>query len=516
MSCPNCIETYNKHTRKESTCPKCTYKSCTSCVKLYLLGSTELPNCMNCKILWSDDYLRDILSNSWITKDYASKRKNLIFDIEKSLIPSTIYDAELYSYNEKMKINKDIIFNQFKSIKLAIANMSFNGNINYNQTINNINNLKNITNSINFFNDIDQDDINKFQQVNNNIVIPIQEVSKFIKKCPENDCNGYLSSQYKCGLCKCKTCPHCFDIITHGNLKEIDENEERVQHVCKEENVLSAELIKKETKSCPKCGTSIFKIAGCDQMWCTHCNTGFGWISGKIIENGNIHNPHFFQWQQQNNQNQVQQHQHNTGCIWEQSNGGDRINWRILGFFDKFSIDTISINVSKFLSNIIRSILHIMDIERNVITDMEYSRINKTFRILYILKHHNEANFKKLCLQNICNREFNKSLNMLFDMLKDTTRDMINSINFTLPKDEILLICKQIENLLDYFNTQIIAIYTKYKRNKKFSTFEKDGHIKDTTRTINKHTKKVVTNEVSSSSSSSSVDYEFESEDESE
>lgn len=37
-------------------------------------------------------------------------------------------------------------------------------------------------------------------------------------------------------------------------------------------------------------------VRNCDQMWCTACNNGFDWRTGKEIRTGAIHNPHFFEF----------------------------------------------------------------------------------------------------------------------------------------------------------------------------------------------------------------------------
>ena len=68
-------------------------------------------------------------------------------------------------------------------------------------------------------------------------------------------------------------------------------------HTCDKEAVESTKMIKAETHPCPKCGTRIFKLEGCDQMYCIMdgCNTAFSWNTGQI-ETGRVHNPHYYEW----------------------------------------------------------------------------------------------------------------------------------------------------------------------------------------------------------------------------
>ena len=113
------------------------------------------------------------------------------------------------------------------------------------------------------------------------------ERKKFIRKCPMNECKGFLSSQWKCGLCETKICNKC-------NEEKLDtELDPDGAHMCKPENVASMELLNKDTKPCPSCGTMICKISGCDQMWCPECHTAFSWNKG-TIEKGVVHNPHYY------------------------------------------------------------------------------------------------------------------------------------------------------------------------------------------------------------------------------
>jgi len=111
---------------------------------------------------------------------------------------------------------------------------------------------------------------------------------EFIMKCADEGCRGFLSSNYKCGICEKWTCTQCLVVI--GADKD-------APHTCDPNTVETAKAIKSETRPCPKCGTRIFKIDGCDQMWCVMegCGTAFSWNSGHVVT-GTVHNPHYYEW----------------------------------------------------------------------------------------------------------------------------------------------------------------------------------------------------------------------------
>lgn len=115
------------------------------------------------------------------------------------------------------------------------------------------------------------------------------EKRTFTMKCPVPECRGFLNTQYKCGLCNRSTCPHCLNLYSEGD-------EEGRKHICKEEEKESVKEIKKNCRNCPSCGMSIFRIEGCNQMFCTGCNTAFDWATGRELVSNQIHNPHYSEY----------------------------------------------------------------------------------------------------------------------------------------------------------------------------------------------------------------------------
>jgi hypothetical protein len=115
------------------------------------------------------------------------------------------------------------------------------------------------------------------------------EKKTFTMKCPGVDCRGFLSTQYKCGICDRSACAHCL-------VQYSETDPDGSAHECKQEDKDSVALIKKSCRNCPSCGMSISKIEGCNQMFCTACNTAFDWSTGREIVGRQIHNPHYTEY----------------------------------------------------------------------------------------------------------------------------------------------------------------------------------------------------------------------------
>tara|TARA_R110001592_G_scaffold38668_13_gene127504 strand:- start:2235 stop:3563 length:1329 start_codon:yes stop_codon:yes gene_type:complete len=293
-------------------------------VRQYLLGTTSDPHCMNCKKAWSQNFMVMKLNRSFITTDYKKHRSSLLIQREISKLPETMQFAEQHK-------NAELKEQQGREMNIQITKLNTEMNkLRYEQSLcyREASNLRN----------------NRVKE----------EKKKFIMPCPSEKCRGFLSTQYKCGFCNMYTCPKCIEII--GPNKNIP-------HTCNEENVKSAELIRKETKPCPSCGTRISKIDGCDQMWCIECHKAFSWKTGKI-DNGTIHNPHFYQYQRNNNNGTVPRAPGDVVC------GG------LCSYYDvrkyiipklKVDMSLVTANLNTINNNVVKKCDELLNIHRTLI-----------------------------------------------------------------------------------------------------------------------------------------------------
>ena len=219
---------------------------CRSCCETYILNET-IPKCMkpDCAKEWSRKFLRENFTNVFLTSKYKQHLENVLFDQEKALMPGTQHLVE-------EKAVKNIMRKQLRELCLLIDDLSSQ-----------------------------KRDLER--QINHGIDTQKHEKAHFVRQCPANGCRGFLSTQWKCGICEQWSCPECHEL--KGPNRDCE-------HTCDPNNIETAKMLAKDSKPCPKCQSLIFKISGCDQMWCTQCHTAFSWKTGKL-EN-NIHNPHFY------------------------------------------------------------------------------------------------------------------------------------------------------------------------------------------------------------------------------
>tara|TARA_A200000113_G_scaffold225025_1_gene244544 strand:+ start:1106 stop:2662 length:1557 start_codon:yes stop_codon:yes gene_type:complete len=222
---------------------------------------------MHCNKAWSQRFLSAMLNQSFINGDFRKHRAKILREAQQSRLQDSVQAAqrqlEIEGLQTQIKEADD------KILKLTrLLNQAKNDR--YRLT----------TRRYALMHGMDVEG-NK------------EDKKQFIVPCPAPDCRGFLSTQWKCGLCDLYACKHCFEVIGYTK----DE-----PHECKPENIASAELIRKDTKPCPACGVRIHKLEGCDQMWCTECHVAFSWRTGKRT-NANIHNPHYLEWQRKNEVN---------------------------------------------------------------------------------------------------------------------------------------------------------------------------------------------------------------------
>lgn len=344
-ACPVCIEDYKGKKVVKVTCQYCECHACRGCQQRYLLESYEDPHCMECRRGWSADFISANFPLTFRKGDLRKHRRKILYEREKATLPAMqIYvehkkrmleaKADLERFRavqyepagkdyDTIKHKRDVIMTKLYKCKAALEGekellqTTAQGPA-YNDLLKRIQELrlqkKEAQKEYDEINEAFHKSWAHYKDVaethgtfwTNYMRLEFlyeggdlggaqaqqSQRREFVMKCQDEGCRGFLSTAYKCGTCAKWTCPDCFEVL--GETK--NEN-----HICKKEDVESAKAIKAETRPCPKCGTRIFKLEGCDMMWCTieGCNTAFSWNTGHI-STGAIHNPHYYEWLRRN------------------------------------------------------------------------------------------------------------------------------------------------------------------------------------------------------------------------
>ena len=446
MSCDVCTEKFNKSTRAKVTCPWCPFNQCVTCAEKYILGHSSDPHCMNCNKGWSRETLHDNFSLKFINRDLKARREALLFERERSLMPETqpYVEAELkvrHHGKKILEINKqvDILRQEVSKIySLPLGPLAVEHGLTNDLEADILrHSLASEKYKAIRILECDASQHIYAQQVwtNGGTRFAQQNKRQFVRACPANGCSGFLSTAWKCGLCEVWACPDCHEV------KGTDRD---APHTCDRASIATAQLLAKDSRNCPKCASMIFKINGCDQMWCTQCHTAFSWNTGRIEEH-RVHNPHYYDWMRQNGA--LPREPGDVPCGGLPPLEGMRMtlgNWN----GSRYSQDTRTV-AQKHLWNIHRVHTHIQWVVQGRYIAADRAAGNRDLRVKFMLKDFTEDIFKKKLQQREKASEKKEAIRQVLDMYQAVTIDLFRTLQEDGKCQEAL---RSFTNLRDHAN----------------------------------------------------------------
>lgn len=376
--CVICTEKYNQTTRKPVQCEYCPFIACHKCTSTYIL-SQPAPHCMatNCTRTWTRKHITKHLSSTFRGREFKKHTENMLFDKERAFFQATQQEIEEDKRQSELQ-NQHWELEKQRREEIRQISLKYDTK------------LMELRHEMN--------------------TAPTKVRAQFVQRCIYDNCQGFMSSQWKCGLCDRHGCSKC-------NKPKLAHDDS--EHVCNPDDVASVEAIRRETKPCPKCHTSIFKIHGCDQMWCTNCKTPFSWVNGTIIT-GPLHNPHYHEYLAQTGANHVDEFVY-MEC-------GEMVPDVLPREYRKVienALEHESYIPKHMLLDLCRMILHVTyeELEHYHIPAEEL-QINRAERKSFLMKIYGEDEFKKIILKNY--KEVNKNTEMR--QIMEMVRDALTSI----------------------------------------------------------------------------------------
>ena len=273
-SCPICCDKYTIQLRKPVVCGYCEYSACSVCLKKYLTDTTNTldAHCMSCRRAWNDEFLDMNFTRAFRIGPYKKHREHVLMEREISILPTRQPRVEAKLKVREAEADMRIIHKELQELEISRSKI--------------LRKSHRLTAKITRYTAESEGRAPPAWTLTEGDKAATPERAKFIMKCPDSECRGFLSTAYKCGTCQQWACPDCLII------KGIDKDAE---HTCDPGQKESVAMIIKESRPCPKCGERISKIDGCDQMFCVECHTAFSWQTGAVV-NGVIHNPHYYEY----------------------------------------------------------------------------------------------------------------------------------------------------------------------------------------------------------------------------
>lgn len=320
--CTVCASKYTPIIRKKVVCKFCSKDTCSKCIEQYLTSRHEDAHCLHCRVNYNDTMLNEICTKTYLQQTYFRHRQEVLMNRERANLPGLQDEAIQLRNRRERNVKLQELYKEIREIKAIKNRLSYEYaklyvecNRNYRE-LKETGELQEVQNRLNAYQEEriqnhtlyrnKKDELRKLRwnlyrenrnnndsddDTEENKEESKEEKRKFIRRCMRTGCQGFLSTAWKCGICEWYSCSKCFAVKgkDHDSL-----------HECKKEDIETAEMIKKDSKPCPKCGEFINKSSGCSQMFCISCKTPWDWNTGKIVTHGALHNPHYYEWMNRN------------------------------------------------------------------------------------------------------------------------------------------------------------------------------------------------------------------------
>lgn len=461
-TCAICVEPFNRTVRKVVSCENCQTDICSKCIKRFLAETLQEPNCMQCRELYTNEFMDNWFSVNYRRQALRNVREIILVEREKQHLPELMHRADaLKKSNQIMREIHELareasqMRKEFRKVDDYIQHiqdtmtfpvdddttktltLSFQKRTEFNKLLKEYGKKE----------DALYTQKSKYYEVYRhggtvkiNAVIP----------CINGSCKGFLNNDFVCGLCETCVCPDCLEIKGEA-------------HVCLQENIDSVKAIEIETRPCPTCHTRIFKTDGCDQMFCMHCHTAFSWDTGRI-ERGRIHNPHYFEWIKKQ-KTSMPREMGDVPC------GGLPMLFQV-----QQHIDSINVSISNYiyLGAIFKmaDFIQQKEVRKYPVTMGREEELNFA-SIEYLAGIITERRWRGVLGTLEKKKEINTEKRLILDMLIAVLTDYFRGIFEMTQPEQVAVMLDEIEELRQYYNVCIDNLRQRFD-NYNFKKISKD------------------------------------------
>ena len=229
--CSVCLETEKQNSKSWVTCTSCGFKACKSCCITF-----SKPECIKC----NEPFSKAFAQSSGIVSVFKLYHQKLLWDRETFMLPQTQkfleWEDTVLQLKKRLRFGERVFLPEKPRLFLTSS------------------------------------------------------ANNAIFACPGSDCRGFVGNS-TCGVCKRKVCPHCkeFEVKEVVEPSKSQSSSLKLKHACDPALLESIRAIEADSKLCPSCKAQIFRIEGCNHMFCTNCRTHFDWMTSKILSSSSNH-----------------------------------------------------------------------------------------------------------------------------------------------------------------------------------------------------------------------------------